>query len=163
MPPRLRRRVDALRVMTVPDGWASTGPTIDPGILTTVAQTCWDEQRLQFSYTARGGEQTARHVEPHRLASLGRRWCLVAYDLTRHEWRSFRLDRLDESRSTGARFRPQELPADNAATFVRAGIGNLPAQYAVEVLVHTPAVTVRDQVGRWGTVEDVDNGDACCG
>ncbi|MGH3899400.1 MAG: helix-turn-helix transcriptional regulator [Pseudonocardiaceae bacterium] len=157
MPPGLRRRVDALRAMTVPAVWDSTGPTVDPGILTTVAQACWDEQRLQFSYTARDGEQTARHVEPHRLVSLGRRWYLVAYDLTRHDWRSFRLDRLDEPCSTRARFRPRELPAADAVAFVRARIDSIPAPYTVEVLVHSPAVTVRRQIGRWATVEDVDD------
>src|SRR3954462_7382717 len=37
MPPRLRRRVDALRTATVPAVW-TTGPTVDSGVLTTVAQ-----------------------------------------------------------------------------------------------------------------------------
>lgn len=157
MPPRLRRRVEALRAMTVPAVWGSAGPTVDPGILTTVAQACRDTERVQFTYTAAGGERTARHVEPHRLVSLGRRWYLVAYDLTRHDWRSFRLDRLDEPASTGARFRPRELPADDAAAFVRAGIDNLPAPYTVEALVHAPAAAVRVRIGRWGTVEDIDD------
>src|SRR5712692_6682526 len=35
MPPRLRRRVDALRMATVPAVW-SNGPTVDSGVLTTV-------------------------------------------------------------------------------------------------------------------------------
>jgi predicted DNA-binding transcriptional regulator YafY len=157
MPPRLRRRVEALRAMTVPAVWGSAGPTVDPETLTAVAQACRDTERLQFTYTAAGGERTARHVEPHRLVSLGRRWYLVAYDLTRHDWRSFRLDRLDEPASTGARFRPRELPADDAAAFVRAGIDNLPAPYTVEALVHAPAAAVRVRIGRWGTVEDIDD------
>jgi predicted DNA-binding transcriptional regulator YafY len=158
MPPRLRRRVEALRAMTVPAAWNGTGPGIDPEILTAVAQACRDTERLEFAYTAAGGERTGRHVEPLRLVSLGRRWYLVAYDLTRHDWRSFRLDRLDGPRSTGARFRPRALPADDAAAFVRAGIGRLPAPYAVEALVHAPATVVRDRLGRWATVEDVDDG-----
>lgn len=157
MPPRLRRRVEALRAMTVPAVWGSSGATVDPAILTAVAQACRDTERLEFSYTAAGGERSTRHVEPYRLVSLGRRWYLVAYDLTRHDWRSFRLDRLDEPRPTRARFRPRELPADDAAAFVRAGIEHLPAPYTVEALVHAPAATVRDQVGRWGTVDDVDD------
>src|SRR6266851_2217327 len=83
MPPRLRRRVDALRAATVPAVWATTGPTVDAGLLTAVAQACRDEERLRFAYTVQSGERTARHVEPHRLVSLGRRWYLVAYDLLR--------------------------------------------------------------------------------
>lgn len=157
MPPRLRRRVDALRAMTVPAVWDSAGPTVDPGVLTTVAQAARDTERLQFSYTAQGGEQTTRHVEPYRLVSFGRRWYLVAYDLARHDWRSFRLDRLREPCSTGARFRPRELPADDAAAFVRARIDSIPASYTVEALVHAPAATVRSHVGRWATIEEVDD------
>jgi predicted DNA-binding transcriptional regulator YafY len=77
MPPRLRRRVDALRAATVPAVWSS-GPTIDPEALTAVAQACRDEERMRFAYTAQSGEETARHVEPYRLVSLGRRWYLVS-------------------------------------------------------------------------------------
>src|SRR5918911_271953 len=41
MPPRLRRRVDALRSATVPAVWSS-GPTVDAGVLTVIAQACRD-------------------------------------------------------------------------------------------------------------------------
>lgn len=156
MPPRLRRRIDALREATVPAAWG-TGPTVDSGALTTVAQACRDEERLRFGYTAQSGEQTARHVEPHRLVSLGRRWYLVAFDLTRQDWRSFRLDRMAAPRSTALRFSPRELPARDAAAFVRASFGNLSVtSHVCEALVHAPAATVRTMVGQWVTVEEVD-------
>ena len=156
MPPRLRRRVDALRAATEPAVWAA-GPAIDAGLLTAVAQACRDEERLRFSYTVQSGEQTHRHVEPHRLVSLGRRWYLVAYDLQRQDWRSFRLDRLEQPRNTGARFAPRPLPAKDAAAFVRAGIANIPGlSHSVEVLIHAPAATVRGSVGQWATIEEVD-------
>jgi len=156
MPARLRRRVDALRATTVPVGWSrDPGPAFEAATLTTVAQACRDAERLRFGYTARDGERTERHVEPYRLVPLGRRWYLVGYDLTRHDWRSFRLDRLVDPRGTGARFRPRPLPAEDAAAFVRAGIENVPRSYQVEVVVHAPPARVRSQVGRWGTVEEL--------
>ena len=156
MPPRLRRRVDALRAATEPAVWAA-GPAIDAGLLTAVAQACRDEERLRFSYTVQSGEQTHRHVEPHRLVSLGRRWYLVAYDLQRLDWRSFRLDRLEQPRNTGARFAPRPLPAKDAAAFVRAGIANIPGlSHSIEVLIHAPAAAVRGSVGQWATIEEVD-------
>ncbi len=156
MPARLRRRVEALSSATVPASWGSTGQAaVDPAILTTAAMACRDTERLRFSYTAAGGEQTDRHVEPHRLVLLGRRWYLVGYDLTRQDWRSFRLDRLAGPRGTGARFRPRELPATDAAAFVQAGIGSFAATYEVEALVDAPAETVRERYGRWATVEEV--------
>jgi predicted DNA-binding transcriptional regulator YafY len=153
MPPRLRRRVEALRAVTTAPTWG-TAPVLDPDVLTTLAQACRDDERIEFGYTTYAGDQAGRLVEPHRLVPLGRRWYLVAYDLHRHDWRSFRLDRLDGPRGVGARFQPRALPADDAAAFVRAGIRNLPTTHEVEVLFAAPVEAVRVQVGRWVTVED---------
>jgi predicted DNA-binding transcriptional regulator YafY len=156
MPPHLRRRVDALRAMTqAPPTW-SNAPNFDAGILTTVAQACRDEERLRFAYTAQSGDRSARHVEPHRLVALGHRWYLVAFDLGRNDWRSFRVDRLDNLRTTGMRFRPRELPAEDAVAFVRAGLDNLPTRRRVEVLIQAPAATVLSVIGRWASVDEVD-------
>ncbi|MFC5993905.1 helix-turn-helix transcriptional regulator [Pseudonocardia hispaniensis] len=156
MPPRLRRRVDALRAVTVPVIWdVGAAPVVDPEVLITVAQACRDAERLEFGYTARHRDRADRLVEPHRLVPYGRRWYLVAYDLHRHDWRSFRLDRLTAPRRTGARFRPRELPTPDAAEFVRAGIRTLTSTHTVEVLVYAPAQAVREKLGRWCTAEEV--------
>lgn len=156
MPPKLRRRVEAVRSMTERPGWGSAASEVDPAALVTVAQACRDTERLRFDYTAASGERTQRLVEPLRLVSLGRRWYVVAYDLERHDWRSFRLDRLAHPAVTGARFRPRELPAEDATAFVRAGIGGLPAPYEVEAVVQAPADRVRAAIGRWAEVTEAD-------
>ncbi|RVU18943.1 YafY family transcriptional regulator [Streptomyces antnestii] len=153
LPPRLRARVDALRAMTV--SAAASGPVVGAGVLTAVAQACRDEERLRFGYTARGSAPTEREVEPHRVVALGGRWYLVAYDLGRHDWRSFRLDRLTGPTATGTRFRPRLLPGEDAVAFVQEATG-APAPYTVEALVHASADRVRQTVGHWGTVEPVD-------
>jgi predicted DNA-binding transcriptional regulator YafY len=157
MPPRLRRRVEALRAVTVPTAWNS-GPPLDADALTTLAQACRDDERVEFDYTTQAGERAARLVEPHRLVPLGRRWYLVAYDLHRHDWRSFRLDRMEGPRRTGARFRPRTLPTSDAAEFVRAGIRNMPTSYQVEVVVHAPVERVNAQLGRWAEITDTGDG-----
>lgn len=157
MPARLRDQVEALRAMTVPVGWGRpAGPDADPAVLTTLALACRDSERLRFGYTAADGRRTERHVEPHRLVPVGRRWYLVAYDLVRHDWRSFRVDRLTGPEGTGARFRPRGLPAEDAAEFVRGSLTEPPRSYRVEALVEASAETVRDRIGRWCTVEEVD-------
>ncbi|HEY2694006.1 MAG TPA: YafY family protein [Pseudonocardiaceae bacterium] len=159
MPARLRRRVDALRAMTVPatPGSQISSP-VDSNVLTTIALACRDDERIRFDYVSADSRRTERHVEPHRLVSLGRRWYLVAYDLSRNDWRSFRIDRLSDPRGTGARFRQRQLPADDAADFVRNGVGmgTVPMPIRSEVVVHAPAEHVRAKVGRWSTVEEVD-------
>ncbi|MFC4533645.1 helix-turn-helix transcriptional regulator [Sphaerisporangium dianthi] len=156
MPPRLRRRAEVLLAATVPAPWGP-GPRADAAVLTAVAQACRDEERLRFSYTAHKGERSDRYVEPHRLVSLGRRWYLVAYDVNRHDWRSFRLDRLNGPVGTGERFRPRELPAEDAAAFVRRSLGSFAsASHSVEVVVRAPAAAVRGAVGSWATVTEID-------
>ncbi len=170
MPSRLRRRVEALRAATVTPDWTAaqgtgSGPSLDPGVLVTVAQACRDTERLEFGYTAAGGATTERLVEPLRLVPLGRRWYLVGYDLQRHDWRSFRLDRLTAPRGTGEAFRPRELPAADAATFVQARLDRWQTSLSVEVLVNADARTVRRHIGRWATVQEQQpnpHGDARC-
>ncbi|MGJ6963404.1 helix-turn-helix transcriptional regulator [Streptosporangium sp. G11] len=157
MPPRLRRRVDALRAYTVP-AVIGGGPTVDSLALTAIAQACRDDERLRFEYTARDGDRTTRLVEPHRLVSLGRRWYLVAWDVERHGWRTFRVDRLAGAEPTGARFRPRELPGGDAGAFVRDSITSMPTQYRIVVVVRAAAADVERIVSPLGgVVETVDD------
>jgi len=160
MPPRLRHQVDAIASMTVPAVWGEVGKGVDPAALVVAAQACRDTERLHFSYADRDAVRSERRVEPYRLVLLGRRWYLVAWDLDRSDWRSFRLDRLSEPRSIGAQFEPRALPFEDAATFLRMGIEAVAKQVEVEVIVATSAEDVRSRLGAWGTVERLDD-DRC--
>lgn len=151
MPPRLRRRVKALQDYT--DRGPLYGPAIDAELLSVLAQTCRDDERLEVVYHRADGERSRRTVEPHRLVSLGRRWYLVAYDLGRGDWRTFRVDRMSEPRGTGVRFRQRELPADDAATYVSEKIAALRPTTDVSFVVHAPVEQVAAVVRWWGTVE----------
>ncbi len=158
-PRGLRRGVVAFGAMSVrAEGGGRSDPGPDPAALTAVALACRDSERLRFTYTAADSRHSERHVEPHRLVALGRRWYLVAFDLTRHDWRSFRIDRLTGPTGDGSRFRPRELPTADAAEFVRAGVDRVARPYRVEVLVEAPADTVRERIGRWASVQAVDAG-----
>ncbi|MGD9750792.1 MAG: helix-turn-helix transcriptional regulator [Acidimicrobiia bacterium] len=153
LPAELRRQVDALSaVIPVPwDGPATA--TVAPDVLSVLAQACRDEVRLGFAYTARDGEQTERYVEPHQLVLLERRWYLVAYDVDRRDWRTFRVDRLTEPRPTRGRFEPRPLPAADAAAFVRAGIDSASAPLEVEAIVELPVDELPGYWLRWATAE----------
>ena len=158
LPARLRSQVESLRSVTQPAGWGDDGPVVDAAVLLAVAQSCRDGLRLRFAYAAPDRDATDRHAEPHRLVLLGRRWYLVAYDLDRSDWRSFRLDRLSAPRTTGLRSHPRHPPAEDAATFVRSGIDRMPAPYRVEAVVSAPAPVVRARIGRWATVTEQEDG-----
>jgi predicted DNA-binding transcriptional regulator YafY len=158
MPARLRHQVDAIASMTVPAVWGEIGKGVEPGTLVEVAQACRDAERLQFDYADRDAYSSERRVEPYRLVLLGRRWYLIAWDLDRQNWRSFRLDRLSEPRSTGVQFAPRELPFQDAATFLRMGIEAVARQLEVEAIVDTSAEEVRSRLGAWASVEDLHDG-----
>ena len=159
MPPRLRRRMDALKTQTDALPW-SGGPTLDAEVLTTLAQACRDDEAVSFDYVAADGAATTRRVEPHRMVNIGRRWYLVAYDRDRHDWRSFRIDRITgQPTTTGQRFAPREVPGGDAAAFVSNGLRSRPQRHQVRVRMDAPAADVEAYMGRWGTVEAT--GDSC--
>jgi predicted DNA-binding transcriptional regulator YafY len=166
MPARLRRRAEAVAAMTESVSWdaarAAQAAAINPDALASAALACRDAERIRFAYGAASGERTERHVEPLRLVALDRRWYLVAYDLTRNDWRSFRLDRvIGVPRPTGARFRPRALPAADAAEFVRRNITAAgPGPWQVEAVIEAPAAVIRERIGRWATIEE-DGADRC--
>jgi predicted DNA-binding transcriptional regulator YafY len=142
LPARLRRRVDALQAYTVPTPWA--GPSVDARVLTTIATACRDSERLRFDYRAHDGGRAVRTTEPHRLVHTGRRWYLVAWDLDRDDWRTFRVDRIHPRTPTGPRFTPRPLPEDgDVARYVSRGVGTATWRYRARVVVHAPAERVR--------------------
>ena len=157
MPPRLRRRVEALRAMTVPAGMGRHGSARRPGRAHRARAACRDSERLEFGYTAADGGRTDRHVEPLRLVPLGRRWYLVAYDLTRHDWRSFRLDRLDRPRNTGARFRPRSCPPRTPRRSSGRDSGDLPTTTPSRCWSRIGDGGTK-HIGRWADVEEADDG-----
>src|SRR6202158_3835340 len=114
LPTRLRRRVNALQAYTVPFAFSS-GPTVEPQLLSTIAAACRDAEVLRIDYRKHDGTESTRSVEPYRLVHLGRRWYLVAFDRDRRAWRTFRVDRLQLRTPNGPRFTPPQPPAQDIA------------------------------------------------
>ncbi|MFE9256159.1 helix-turn-helix transcriptional regulator [Streptomyces sp. NPDC006879] len=141
LPARLRRRVSTLQTATLPLT-RGDGASIDPQALTTTAAAATGHERLRFAYRAGDGTESKRLTEPYRLVSTGWRWYLVAYDLDRADWRTFRMDRVSEPLATGARFTPRELPLGDAAAFVARSIHPRQQAYQVEVEFEAPAEVV---------------------
>ncbi|WP_411151916.1 helix-turn-helix transcriptional regulator [Streptomyces sp. A30] len=122
LPGRLRRRVSALNAFTVPMLRGPLPSSVDPAVLTELANLCRDTERLRFEYRDHEGASTRRSVEPHRLVCSERRWYLVAWDLDREDWRTFRVDRITPKPPHGPRFEPREPPAEDLAAYVSTGV-----------------------------------------
>ncbi|BCJ35342.1 DNA-binding transcriptional regulator [Actinocatenispora thailandica] len=156
LPPRLRHRVRALNVsvLRVP---TAAGPTVDPQVLTTLAAVCRDTERIRFDYRSHEGDDTVRSVEPYRLVAWGRRWYLVAYDLDRDDWRTFRVDRITPRIPTGPRFTPRPLPADDLADYVARRVSTAPWRHPATVRVLIGAEQLAARIpGPAGQIEPVD-------
>src|SRR5580693_5670293 len=160
LPARLRARVDALRAAVVPlPGVRPDDAAVRPETLALLALACRDSERIRFGYTDGEGTQSSRHVEPFRLVVTARRWYLVAHDLDKGEWRSFRLDRLERPQPTGQRSRPADPP--DAARFVAEGIAAGAYRYQARVLVAAPADVVAARIPGLGAVVEAVSESAC--
>jgi predicted DNA-binding transcriptional regulator YafY len=154
LPSRLRHRVNALQAATVEI--PAQGPTVDPEVLTAIAGACRDHQRLRFDYRDHDGSATIRTVEPHRLVHDRGRWYLVAWDVDRADWRTFRADRIQPRVPTGPRFVPRELPGGDVASYLLRGVGSAMWRYRARVRVHAPAAAITGRLPPAVLVEAID-------
>lgn len=141
LPPRLRRRVEAVGAATV--SVAGRGPTVDAETLAAIAAAVRDHEGLRFDYEGRDGTAGARTAEPHRLVYTGRRWYLLAWDNAREDWRTFRADRIRLRTPNGPRFTPRRPPED-AGTHVVRGVGSTAWKHQARLRLHAPAARIAD-------------------
>jgi predicted DNA-binding transcriptional regulator YafY len=144
LPARLRGRVSALHSFIVPIG--SSEPPVDAKMLSAIAAACRDNQGLRFGYSDRAGSSTSRSVEPTGLVHTGRRWYLVAWDLAREDWRTFRVDRIVPRLSPGPRFTPRKPPAKDLATYVSKSVSYEPYPYRATVVLFVPLKEIAGRV-----------------
>ncbi|MEU0394118.1 YafY family protein [Streptomyces sp. NPDC006208] len=160
LPHRLRRRVSALNTFTVPMFRTPQGQ-LDASVLTELANACRDSERLRFEYRDHGGSTTRRTVEPHRLVCTERRWYLVAWDVDRSDWRTFRADRITPKPPHGPRFAPRTPPAEDLAAYVSRGVSTRAYAAQAVIRLHTSAERAAQTIGPSdGVLEPVD--DTCC-
>jgi len=120
LPARLRRRVSALGGAT--SAFEIEGPRIDADLLATIAGACRDRVRLHFQYVAKDERASKRDTEPSAVVYSGYRWYLLAWDLGRTDWRTFRIDRIRGKVRLGARGGRRAVPGGDPATFVKQQI-----------------------------------------
>jgi predicted DNA-binding transcriptional regulator YafY len=153
MPSRLRHRIDTLQITTIE---RRDVPQADSSVLMTLSAAVHACEVLRFDYAGAGNPP--RRVQPHHIVTWGGRWYLVAWDLDREDWRTFRADRITPRTPTGPRFTPRDLPTRDVATFVASrfrgsgGSGDWPCRG--EVILDMPAAVV-SRYTRAGIVEEL--------
>ncbi|WP_280689462.1 YafY family protein [Kitasatospora sp. GAS204B] len=151
MPARLRHRIDTLQVTAVERPATRPNPQVESSVLMALSAAVHAREVLRFDYTAGysdgdRAETAPRRVQPHHLVTWGGRWYLLAWDLDRADWRTFRADRITPRTPTGPRFTPRVLPGGDVAAFVTSrfqgsdGAGGWPCRG--EVILDLPAAVV---------------------
>jgi predicted DNA-binding transcriptional regulator YafY len=137
MPARLRQQADALRSTIQPLDRA--GPVVEVSVLAALASACRDQLRTEFHYEDGKGRSAQRSVEPQGVVHTGQRWYLVAWDRTRGDWRTFRIDRIVGAPQLGAHFAPRASPdGGDLKAYVARSISVAPHTETARVVLHAP-------------------------
>ncbi|TDO32293.1 helix-turn-helix transcriptional regulator [Paractinoplanes brasiliensis] len=161
LPTRLRHEVRALAGSV--SSFGGGRPAVDSEALTTLARACRDEVLVQFVYARPSGTGrvtdgpsgavadgssgavaggSLREVEPYRLVASDRRWYLLAFDVGRNDWRTFRVDRMSEISEKSWHFKRREAVPE-AAAFVQESVSSRVYKYQARFLVRAPMATIR--------------------
>src|SRR5205809_611812 len=142
-PRTIRRDIDKLRSLGYPTAAA-------PGVARGYRLGAGGRMQAQLLDDAAAGE----------VVYSGHRRYLVAFDLDRDDWRTFRLDRIRGRARAGQRGRRRVVPGGDAAAFVRERLrgareGDAPAVAPPgRIRLHAPASRTRIRIpGRYATVE----------
>lgn len=143
LPRRLGPRLEALARATTgtPDG-GSVAPVVELQTIAAAVQAC---EQLRFSYVGAGGDASEREVEPYRLVLRAGWWYLVAWDPSRADWRTFRVDRLRVKSPGGRRFEPRPQPAGGYAAYVVRTVETASWQQRYRVRLAAPADEIKNR------------------
>ena len=116
LPKRLRGRVDALQAHTVRVAGRRRGADVDGKLLALLAAAARDREVIRFAYSDHSGvgdRAPGRALPARQLGPCAGTWSPTTSQ--RDDWRTFRVDRMSETRSVGHRFALRDLPAEDIA------------------------------------------------
>ena len=143
-------------------------------VVTAVAGACSEHKHISFDYDKAqnprwghvdgdaptiGASVTRRCVEPVGLVSSGYRWYLVAWDVERGAWRTFRVDRIRGGVEVGASFVPRTPPDDgDLQTYVSRAVSVEPYEQQARIRLQVPlAIAAQALAPAAGVLEAVDD------
>ncbi len=155
LPSRLRHRLRALAAATA--SVPTPAPPVDADALTRIATAIRDHEQLRFDYTGFDGTRSRRRAEPHRLVHARARWYVVAWDVDRDAWRSFRVDRASLRTPNGPRFSPRAEPPGGLVALVESALATATWAYRATAVVQAPAASIAARLPPGIVVDPVDD------
>ena len=143
LPSRLRPRLSTLAHSAV--ALPSRSTPVASETLQAIATAIQRREQLRFTYSAASNAQTARVVEPYRLALHAGRWYLLAWDPLRDDWRTFRVDRVRLKTSNGRRFAARDEPPEGFDAYLAKHLESATWERRYRVRLAAPARVIRDR------------------
>jgi predicted DNA-binding transcriptional regulator YafY len=113
-------------------------------IVSAFTQAAHQQRRLWIDYRSGQDQQTAREIDVYGLVYHAGFWYCAAYCHLRQDLRSFRLDRVLDTRLLDQHF---EAPADfDSMGFVFMSIASTPGTWFIEVLLKTTPEIARELI-----------------
>jgi len=145
LPARLRKNLRTLRSSVLE---LSDRPRhLSLANVSSLAGACSERLVTRIAYVARDGVKTDRLVEPFRLVRVGALWYLVAWDPSKAEWRTFRLDRIARVTPQREHFKARPSPGHDLVEYVTKSLSSTAHAHRAKVLLRAPLDEVRPRVG----------------
>jgi predicted DNA-binding transcriptional regulator YafY len=145
LPTRLRKNLHTLHSQVLELG--DRPRHLSLANVSELAGACSERLVTRITYTAHGGATSDRLIEPFRLVRVGALWYLVAWDPSKKEWRTFRLDRIVSIERQNERFKARRPPADDLVEYVTKSLSSSLYPHQAKVLLRAPIEEVRRRIG----------------
>jgi predicted DNA-binding transcriptional regulator YafY len=143
LPEPLARRLDALLGSLAFTAQPGEPAAPDTGILLSIADAVRHHRPIWIRYTAADGRRSERTLHPYGLVAHSGRWYVTGADPGIGEDRTFRLDRIADTRTLPGSFEP---PAGlDPAQRVLSGLAATPYRHEVTLTIQGPIEQIRSR------------------
>ena len=158
LPHRLAGRLEALLESLAFTAGPGDFPVPETGVLLAVADAVRQHRPLLIRYTAGDGRRSERTVHPYGLVAHSGRWYVTGADPAIGEDRTFRLDRIAETRALPGSFDP---PGGlDPAQRLLSSLARTPYRHRVVLRIHGTVERIRTRLPpSVATVTDLPPGD----
>ena len=156
LPDKLKSKAEAITQSVVVDPWTRTW--IESDVLIELVDACLLHLKVEFDYVKRQGEQGRRKVEPVGVVYTSGRWYLAAWDLSREDWRTFRVDRISSEVQLGDNFAARPLPENgNIRKYISRSLGVDCYKYKARIIYHASKAVMEKKISpNTGLFQEID-------
>jgi predicted DNA-binding transcriptional regulator YafY len=156
LPLRARERLQAVTSHVIfPSYQQETRP--DASLVISLSESIGQCQRIALDYCSHASEITHRKVEPYGIVGWKGHWYLVGYCCLRQDYRTFRLDRIQQIQFLTEPFERAE--GFDCQTYIMEHYGRASGGFSIEVEFQVPLSIVQRKIpASYGSLIDTPTG-----